>query len=142
VFEQATASLLDAMQEAADRDRVAWQYATSFSDIFDVGLPRLQAVARRHPDPRWATLATYLEFLSAFPDTHIVRKHGSGAAEKVCKAAAALRHSFETTTHPETMLASLLTWDAALKADGINPGTSADLTVATLFANRLNAVLP
>jgi triphosphoribosyl-dephospho-CoA synthase len=27
----------------------------------------------------------------------------------------------------------LLAWDAGLKARGINPGTSADLTVATLF---------
>lgn len=142
VFGPATGSLLDAMTEAADRDRIARQYATSFSDIFDVGLPQLEAAAQRHPDLRWATLATYLEFLSAFPDTHIMRKHGSQAAEKVCQAAAALRHSFQTTVHPETMLAGLLTWDAALKADGINPGTSADLTVATLFANRLKAVLP
>jgi triphosphoribosyl-dephospho-CoA synthase len=142
VLGQATTSLLDAMTEAADRDRIARQYATSFSDIFDVGLPRLEAAAQRHPDLRWATLATYLEFLSAFPDTHIVRKHGPHAAEGVCQAAAALQRSLQTTENPETMLAGLLTWDAALKADGINPGTSADLTVATLFANRLKAVLP
>ena len=36
----------------------------------------------------------------------------------------------------------LLAWDAALKTDGINPGTSADLTVATLFARRLATILP
>jgi triphosphoribosyl-dephospho-CoA synthase len=142
VLGPATGSLLEAMTEAADRDRIARQYATSFSDIFDLGLPGLQATARQHPDLRWATLATYLEFLSAFPDTHIVRKHGSHAAEKVCRAAAVLQRSLQETEHPETMLAGLLSWDAALKADGINPGTSADLTVATLFANRLNAVLP
>ena len=142
VFGPATGSLLDAMTEAADRDRIARQYATSFSDIFDVGLPRLEATARHYADLRWATLATYLEFLSAFPDTHIVRKYGSAAAEKVCQAAAGLQRSLQATEHPETMLADLLSWDAALKADGINPGTSADLTVATLFANRLKAVLP
>jgi triphosphoribosyl-dephospho-CoA synthase len=28
-------------------------------------------------------------------------------------------------------------WDASLKAAGINPGTSADLTVATLFVALL-----
>jgi hypothetical protein len=31
----------------------------------------------------------------------------------------------------------LLNWDATLKSRAINPGTSADLTVATLFASRL-----
>jgi len=142
VFGPATGSLLDAMSEAADRDRIARQYATNFSDIFDVGLPRLDATSRQYPDPRWATLATYLEFLSAFPDTHIVRKYGSAAAEKVCQTAAGLQRSLQATEHPATMLADILSWDAALKADGINPGTSADLTVATLFASRLKAALP
>ena len=33
--------------------------------------------------------------------------------------------------------ADLLKFDAELKAAGINPGTSADLTVATLFAAAL-----
>jgi triphosphoribosyl-dephospho-CoA synthase len=141
VFGPATVSLLDAMTEASDRDRVAMQYATSFSDIFDIGLPRLEEAMRRHADLRWATLATYLEFLSAFPDTHIVRKYGSGAANEVCRAAAAFQRPFQATEHPETLLPDLLTWDAALKADGINPGTSADLTVTTLFANRLKGCL-
>ena len=31
-------------------------------------------------------------------------------------------------------------WDAALKSRGINPGTSADLTVATLFASSLKSL--
>jgi triphosphoribosyl-dephospho-CoA synthase len=142
VFGPATVSLLDAMTEASGRDRVARQYATSFADIFAVGLPRLEAAVVQYADLRWAILATYLEFLSALPDTHIARKHGAPAADRVCDAAAALQRSLHATEHPETLLPDLLTWDAALKADGINPGTSADLTVATLFANRLNVVLP
>lgn len=142
VFGPATVSLLDAMAEASDRDRIARQYATRFSDVFDIGLPCLEAVVRRDADLRWATLATYLDFLSAFPDTHIVRKYGSVTAERVRQTAAKFRRSLQATENPETLLPDLLTWDAALKADGINPGTSADLTVATLFANRLKAILP
>src|SRR6185312_541104 len=83
VFGPATVSLREAMAEASDRDRVAYQYAADFSDIFDVGLPRLEEAVRRYGDRRWATLATYMEFLSAFPDTHIVRKYGSRAADRV-----------------------------------------------------------
>ena len=41
---------------------------------------------------------------------------------------------------PEGIADGLLGWDAALKARGINPGTSADLTVATVFASSLAAI--
>jgi triphosphoribosyl-dephospho-CoA synthase len=138
----ATVSLLDAMTEASERDRIARQYATSFSDVFNIGLRCFEAAVRRDADLRWATLATYLEFLSAFPDTHIVRKYGSPAAEEVRQTAARFRRPRQGIENPEALLPDLLTWDAALKAAGINPGTSADLTVATLFANRLKATLP
>jgi triphosphoribosyl-dephospho-CoA synthase len=43
---------------------------------------------------------------------------------------------------PAALLTDLLAWDAVLKERGINPGTSADLTVATLFAHRLRTILP
>jgi triphosphoribosyl-dephospho-CoA synthase len=36
----------------------------------------------------------------------------------------------------------LLAYDRSLKERSVNPGTSADLTVATLFANRLRNILP
>jgi triphosphoribosyl-dephospho-CoA synthase len=142
VFEPATVNLLQAMREASDRDRVAKQYATDFADIFDLGLPLLEASVRRYAEQQWATLATYLGFLSAFPDTHIVRKYGSLAADQVRRRAATFQGSLQATERPATLLPELLAWDAALKGDGINPGTSADLTVATLFAHRLKSVLP
>ncbi len=41
---------------------------------------------------------------------------------------------------PEEIADGLLNWDTALKSSGINPGTSADLTVATLFASGLSAI--
>ena len=142
MFEPATVSLLQAMQEASGRDRVAKQYATDFADVFDIGLPLLEATVRQYADQRWATLATYLGFLSAFPDTHILRKYGSLTAEKVQSTAATFQRSLQAAKHPAAMLPELLAWDTALKADGVNPGTSADLTVATLFAHRLKSVLP
>jgi triphosphoribosyl-dephospho-CoA synthase len=118
------------------------QYATSFADIFDIGLPALQAASRRFGEQRWATLATYLGFLSAFPDAHVLRKHGSPIAEDVRLTAANLSRSLQATTDPAGLVPELLAWDATLKANGINPGTSADLTVATLFGHRLKSVLP
>lgn len=140
VFEPATASLLQAMVEAADRDGVARQYAANFADIFDLGLCNLDSMWDK-ADPKWATLITYLGFLSAFPDSHIVRKFGIQCADDVKRKAASLRASLRTSEDAAQLLPDILTWDAALKADGINPGTSADLTVATLFAHRLRTIL-
>jgi triphosphoribosyl-dephospho-CoA synthase len=141
VFKPATVSLLQAMTEAANRDRVARQYATNFADVFDLGLPLLEAATRQHANPKWATLTTYLGFLSAFPDSHILRKHDAQTADEVQRTAATFQASLRAE-HPAQLLPKLLAWDAALKAHGVNPGTSADLTVATLFAKRLQIILP
>jgi triphosphoribosyl-dephospho-CoA synthase len=142
VFNPATVGLLEAMSAAANRDMVARQYATDFADIFDLGVPLFESVSQTKREIRWATLATFLGFLSAFPDSHIVRKLGAETANCVQRAALNFAAMLQATERPDQVLPALLSWDAALKAKMINPGTSADLTVATLFAHRLRTILP
>jgi triphosphoribosyl-dephospho-CoA synthase len=142
VFNPATVSLLQAMSEAANRDMVARQYATDFADIFDLGLPLFESVSRRRGDAKWATLATFLGFLSALPDSHIARKFGAETARCVQGAALNFARMLQAAEQPDQIVPALLAWDAALKAKAVNPGTSADLTVATLFAHRLRTILP
>jgi triphosphoribosyl-dephospho-CoA synthase len=141
VFEPARVTLRKAMAAAADRDRVAYNYASAFEDVFERGEPWLAAALARMPDRKWATLAVYLGFLAAFPDSHIVRKHGRVAAEDVRRQAARF-HARLLAGDPQKLLPDLLAWDASLKANSLNPGTSADLTVVTLFADRLRRILP
>jgi triphosphoribosyl-dephospho-CoA synthase len=140
VHAPATVTLREAMREAAERDRIARQYVTAYEDIFSLGLPALAAGRRRHSDARWPTLAVYLTFLAEIPDTHIVRKFDVSVAETVRREAAEWRDAFAAARDPEGIADGLLSWDASLKSRGINPGTSADLTVATLFASSLSAV--
>jgi triphosphoribosyl-dephospho-CoA synthase len=142
VFNPATVSLLEAMSAAANRDMVARQYATDFADIFDLGLPLFESVSQSKGEAKWATLATFLGFLSAFPDSHIARKLGAETANCVQRAALNFAAMLQAAEQPNQVLPALLTWDAALKAKAINPGTTADLTVATLFAHRLRNILP
>jgi len=142
VFSPATVSLLQAMSEAANRDMVARQYATDFADIFDHGLPLFESVSRRRGEAKWATLATFLGFLSAFPDSHIARKFGAETARCVQGTALNFARMLQAAEQADQILPALLTWDSALKAKAVNPGTSADLTVATLFAHRLGTILP
>jgi triphosphoribosyl-dephospho-CoA synthase len=135
-----TATLREAMAEAADRDRIAHQYVTDYADIFLLGLPALETARQRHSDARWSTLAVYLTFLAALLDTHIMRKFDGATAEAVRREAADWRNAFATADDPNRIADELLTWDATLKSRGINPGTSADLTVATLFASSLATI--
>jgi triphosphoribosyl-dephospho-CoA synthase len=128
------------MAEAAERDRIARQYVTAYEDVFLLGLPALATARRRQSDARWSTLAVYLTFLAAIPDTHIVRKFDAATAEAIRREAANWRDSFAAARDPAETTAGLLDWDAALKSRGINPGTSADLTVATLFASGLSSM--
>ena len=82
----------------------------------------------------WTTTAVHLAFLTGLPDSHIARKFGPDTAERVrAEAEAALRG----LTLGEGARVALLAHDTALKDAGLNPGTSADLTVATLFLDAL-----
>ncbi len=141
VTKPARVSLLEAMRAASDRDRIAWQYANGFEDIFDLGANAL-AASRREGDERPASvLRLYLAFLCAFPDSHILRKFGEPAASNVMSEARAFSASLARTKDARAIHADALRFDQSLKARGLNPGTSADLTVATLFADYVRGVL-
>ncbi|MBV8567795.1 MAG: triphosphoribosyl-dephospho-CoA synthase [Methylobacteriaceae bacterium] len=141
VSEPATVTLREAMAEAAHRDRIARQYATTYDDVFDLGVPVLDDVLQRGAS-RWAaTLAVHLGFLAAFPDSHILRKYGEAQARAVQAEATPLKTRLLAGAEA-ALMRDLLAFDARLKARRLNPGTSADLTVATLFVRRLRESLP
>jgi triphosphoribosyl-dephospho-CoA synthase len=75
--------------------------------------------------------------MGAFPDTHIFREHGGRAADEARQAASVLQARLEQTGEPGSLMQDIMILDRRLKELGHNPGTSADLTVATLFAVRL-----
>lgn len=137
VHSKPTAGLLEAMREAAARDRIARQYVTGFADIFDTGLPALDTAVARGETGMWPTVHAYLEFLAAFPDSHVLRKHGEEIASAVRDEAIAVQRDFNGTGSEAERIAVLMAFDSRLKARGINPGTSADLTVACLLVHNL-----
>jgi len=134
-------TLLTAMAEARRRDLISRQYAAGYADVFRIGIPRLAAATARWGAGAWAASAVYFAFLARCPDSHIRRKHGLAAARAVCRHAAALDRRLMGSRSPAALEAELLRLDAELKAAGLNPGTSADLTVATLFAAALQEAL-
>ena len=125
-----TVTLRAAMTLAADRDSIARQYENGFADIFGAGLDAAGALTAS--TEHRAMLDVFLTFLSGWPDSHIVRKQGAAVAQSVTRDAALHRANWRAAGCPVESPA-LDEWDAGLKARGINPGTSADLAVATLF---------
>lgn len=124
------------MTLAAPRDRIAYQYANEFCDIFDLGLNSLERARQESQDEILSTLTVYLTFLSSFPDSHVARKYGADAAQRVLSEARSFAAQFSSASRTQR-IAAALKWDATLKRKRLNPGTSADLTVATLFADKL-----
>jgi triphosphoribosyl-dephospho-CoA synthase len=120
--------LLDAMRLAAERDRIARQYANGYDDVFVTGLSSLQGPQHTVD----AVQRLYLRLLASDLDSHIVRKFGAVAAQDVTDEAKPWLARVEAGERVDESPA-FAAWDASLKARGLNPGTCADLTVATLF---------
>jgi triphosphoribosyl-dephospho-CoA synthase len=141
VRQPATVTLFEAMRTAEHRDRIAWNYTHGFADVFEIGIPAFRHAHARWSDWLWATAAVHFAFMAAFHDTHIAREHGSAAAEAARRAAARIQPRLSAAENPASLMEEILELDRKLKEQGHNPGTSADLTVATVFAVRLLAGL-
>jgi triphosphoribosyl-dephospho-CoA synthase len=135
-------NLRDAMRLAADRDLVALQYASGFADVFDRALPRLRASIARGWPIESAIIDAYLDFLAQRPDTLIARKRGEATAvEASSRASRVLELGWPDT--PEGLHA-LAEFDDWLRLDGHarNPGATADLITAALFAALRDGTIP
>ncbi|MFD2114076.1 triphosphoribosyl-dephospho-CoA synthase [Thiorhodococcus fuscus] len=137
VHDGAGAPLVEVMASAASWDRIARQYATDYADLFEVALPLSVDLDGRWLDQAWSTAVLYLELLARWPDSHIARKQGAETADEVRERAAVLLDEVRRAEHPRMRRAELLAFDRELKDAGINPGTSADLTVATRLLRGL-----
>lgn len=133
VAERPTLPLTEAMRLAADRDAIAWQYASNFEEIRGPGLEALCRGASRLGAIEAGILACQLFWLARVPDSLIARKAGREVAESIQQQAEEVVAAGGVGT-PEgrRLLRSL---DQHLRSQGntLNPGTSADLVAACLF---------
>ncbi len=140
VRDTAPESLLDAMHAAADRDLVARQYATGFVDLFVTVLPLLEESSRSFEDFREGIVDAQLRLLARFPDSLISRKCGSDVAREASVRAAEVLQRPPGTQEYAAAINRLDRW---LRDDGNrrNPGTTADLIAAGLFAGILTGTI-
>ena len=129
-----TVTLRQAMRLAADRDLVARQYADDFHEVFHEALPALRSSLAAGRALETAIVAAYLAVLAHHPDTLIARKQGWDESRAVSQRAAdVLASGWPERAEGRVLCAE---FDAWLREDGHtrNPGATADLIAAALFA--------
>lgn len=125
-------TLHEAMALAAERDRIAMAYVTDFADVFEFALPLLMQARGMAATPELAVSTLHMSLLATFPDTHVARKFGFRTAAALRDEACSIAPLFLPVVAPEA-IPRLVEFDASMKARGLNPGTTADFVVATLF---------
>jgi triphosphoribosyl-dephospho-CoA synthase len=133
VHSSASVTLTLAMQLASDKDRIALQYITDYKDIFDFAVLQYNHSLQKWGNHYWAAVAVYAELLSHYPDSHIERKYGNQYSKMVASRMMKLTSALSDTESPESVMPLLHSLDQELKAKHINPGTTADMTVATVL---------
>jgi triphosphoribosyl-dephospho-CoA synthase len=71
--------------------------------------------------------------LARYPDSHIERKYGQQYSEWIADEMVLLGKAMKSADRLEEVLPRLYALDSAFKAKKINPGTTADITVAAVL---------
>ncbi len=116
-------TLYDVMELSAETDGNAREWIEGFERTFRAAESIL---ADRGPIGERAARA-FLALLAEEPDTLVTTQHGPETAREVCERAADVRGGGGDPLVAAEVLAE------EFVADGINPGTTADLTAAALF---------
>ena len=136
----APSDLIAAMRLSEDRDFIARQYANGFADVFDRCLPRFRELLAEGR-PILATIVRFfLDQLAAEPDSHIARRCGENDAAEASRRAARAFAAEPDSPESHARITELDRW--LREADHRrNPGTTADVTAATLFLSLRTGII-
>jgi triphosphoribosyl-dephospho-CoA synthase len=139
---EAPADLLVAMRAAAGRDWVARQYVEDFQLVLEETLPEIVAGRDRGWSLTDSIVHTHVALIAEHGDSLIQRKAGpeiAGRASTIARQVVAAGQPGD-----EDYYAALADFDFWLRSDGNrrNPGTTADLIAAALFAGLRDGILP
>ncbi len=129
-----TITLREAMVLGAGRDTIALQYANGFREVLSEGLPLLHEQLQVGLPLESAIIAAYLNLLSRHPDSLIARKRGLGQALEVSRrAAGVLKAGWPVQEEGRRLCEEFDLW-LRQPNNRFNPGTTADLVTAVLYA--------
>ena len=132
-----TVNILEIMNHSASYDRISYQYSHDYSDIFDFIIPRLVFLNKKHNSLDISLSLMFMEILAKIPDSHISRKFDDKIAKKTSNNASDLLKILDREYSPDYLADRLNNLDYEYKKKGINPGTTADLLVASLMIYKI-----
>jgi len=142
IGDEPTLPLQTIMQLAANRDLIARQYACAFRDVFAFGVPCLLQALEQGRCLADSLVWCQLHWLAEFGDSLIARKCGHAISQEAAeRARQVLTLGWPDTLAGQEAFSELDCW---LRGDGHrrNPGTTADLVVATLFVTLRDGLIP
>lgn len=134
IADEPTLPLKSIMALAAGRDLVAKQYADGFQEVLDDALPVLEESISLGRSVETSIVAAHLGVLSRHADSLIARKAGiDRAAEVSRRASEVLAAGWPDRAEGLRMCEAFDQWlrDPTIR---LNPGTTADLVTAALYA--------
>jgi triphosphoribosyl-dephospho-CoA synthase len=135
-------NLRDIFSRCYHRDSICGEWVSDFKLTFEVGFPSLKRRIEELEDINKAVLDTFLEILSARPDSLIIRKRGIEYAKKVSQRAKEVLEAGGSTSSQGMKELTLLDSELQKARGGLNPGTTADLTASSIFVLLLEGWRP
>lgn len=125
-------TLFQAMDVARNRDAISREYVTTYNITFAIGLVALKKTLEQGAPLAEAIVQTFLSILAEVPDTLIARKNGTEVAKQISNRAKRIIKEGGIFGDKE----EIQKFDLELrdKKHRLNPGTTADLIAAVLFA--------
>jgi triphosphoribosyl-dephospho-CoA synthase len=130
-------NLLEVMRLATGWDRIAQEYVENYAGIIETGIPSLMRSKQQGEAEIWAITRCYLTFVANFPDTHVARRHGVELAHTIQAEALELLEQWEICGSAAEVWGTMLKLHQRWRQSKINPGTSADLVLASILMMRL-----
>lgn len=115
-------TLYEVMEMSAPEDGVASEWVSGFERAFWGG----RRIAELDGPVSDRAARVFLELLADNPDTLVAKQHGQEVAEEVSERARELLDASASESE-------IAAWGDDLVEQGINPGTTADVTAASLF---------
>ena len=127
-------TMYDVLKISAPWDMLAREMTSDMPAVFEIGYPTYHEL-KEEKSLNDACLLTFLTILSQVPDTLISRKYGSDEALKISMMTRDLLNLKDESDFME----KVKEFDDYLYNNKYNPGTTADLTAASIFVSNLKS---